>query len=87
MGIPIDAADLVRVLIWPGELYLVVRMGYRAARRPVMTKGLMLGRAALGVLFFSNAITAAAHWHRPLTWTVTPFVVLAIVLVWSSRDL
>lgn len=74
------------MLIWPGELFLLVRMGYRAVTRP-QTHSLMLARGALGVLFFSNAIAAAQHWHRPFTWTVTPFVVVACILVACSRDL
>lgn len=88
MGVSIEWADLVRVLIWPGELYLLVRMGWRAAFRPEReSNGMMAARSALAVLFFANAITAATRWHQPFTWTVTPFVLLAIVLVWASRDL
>jgi hypothetical protein len=82
--VDVELADLVRVLIWPGILYLIVRMGYRGATRECSTD-LMLARAALCVLFISRALTMAQHWHQPLNWASAPATIIAMALVWRSR--
>lgn len=84
-----DVADLVRLLLWPGMLYLVVRMGYRAATRDDdgVTASMLLARAALSIIFITISIAMALRWHQPLNPVVLPGLIAAIVLVWIAPDL
>lgn len=84
-----EKADLIRVLLWPGMLYLVIRMGYRAATRDDdgVTASMLLARAAISVIFITVSIAMALRWHQPLNPVVLPGLIAAIVLVWFAPDL
>jgi hypothetical protein len=70
-------------------LFLVVRMGYRAATRDDdgVTSSILLARAALSVVFITISIAMAFRWHQPLNPIVLPGLIVAIFLVWFAPDL
>lgn len=82
-----EKADLVRVIIWPGILYLILRMGWRAYHNRDETMALMMARGALTVLFVSRSLIMAENWHQSLNWLSAPFTLVAMWLVWRSKEL
>lgn len=82
-----EKADLIRVIIWPGILYLILRMGWRAYYRKYDAPALMMARGALTVLFVSRSLLMAQDWHQDLNWLATPFTIIAMWLVWRSKEL
>lgn len=82
-----EIADVVRVILWPGMLYLIWRMGYRAYRGIYDSPSMMLARAAIITLFISRSLLMAEDWHQPLNWLSTPSTILAMFLVWRASEL
>jgi hypothetical protein len=82
-----ETGDIIRVILWPGMLYLIIRMGWRAYHYHTCCPDLMIARAAISVLFISRSLTMAENWHQPLLLVSWPFTVLAIFLVWRSKEL
>jgi len=82
----IEAADFVRLMIWPGILHVVGRMAWHSMR-PYQSQTVIAARMAIAALLLSRAFVMAQNWGAPLAFVPTISTLVALILVLRAPEL